>query len=159
MQDTNLHAVERHLQQTLDELAEWSHKCKKMTLSTLKSECSFFSTCMTETRWSLSLFLEGGLLRYNANPKFLEVTYDRQLTFGPQARTVSNKIKRQVRALRGLAAKDWGYDRDTLRTTYIATGCFFIEYARVVWLPWLSQSSIDTLERAKGTLGGRSRVN
>lgn len=75
VQDTDLAATERRPQGALDAINDWSDKWK-MTLSASKSECSFFSTNSHEARWIPSLSLNGQAIRFNANPKFLGVTYD-----------------------------------------------------------------------------------
>ena len=136
-QDTDLRKAERLLQEDLDNIDRWSREWK-MEISVQKSECSFFSTNTHEAKWRPTLTVNGQALRYNCNPKFLGITYDRQLTFTPHAATVGRKLKRQAGALRCLATTEWGYDKDTLRSTYIATGRSSVEYAAAAWMPWIS---------------------
>ena len=41
----------------------------------------------------------------------------------------------------------WGWQRQGVRTVYIATQCSVPEYAAAAWTPWLSSSNIEKLER------------
>ena len=151
-QESNLQKAEGLLQESLDELDRWSRKWK-MELSTSKSECSFFTTNTHEAKWRPTLTLSGQPLRYNSNPKFLGVTYDRQLTFAPHAANIGRKLKRQAGALRCLATTEWGYDKSTLRSTYIATGRSSVEYAAAAWLPWISPATMGKLETCQRFAG------
>ena len=133
------------MQTNLNHIAEWIKRWK-MELSVQKSECSFFTTSTHEASWRPNLKLSGHALEYNPFPKFLGVTNDRQLIFAPHATTVSGKLRRQASALRCLATTEWGYDKQTLRATYIATGRSAVEYAAAAWLPWVSSSTMEKLE-------------
>ena len=147
-QDADLHKAERQIQQNIDELNSWS-RVWKMDISVQKSECSFFSTNSHEAKWRPNLHLDGQPLRYSATPKFLGITYDRQLTFATHAAIVGRKLKRQAGALRCLASTDWGYDKHTLRCTYIATGRSTVEYAAAAWLPWIAPTTMEILESSQ----------
>ena len=48
-----------------------------------------------------------------------------------------------------MANTKWGYQRQQLRQTYIATGRSIIEYASAVWHPWLSKTNIEKLQSAQ----------
>ena len=120
-QASGLLQAEQSLQTNLNYIAEWSKRWK-MELSVQKSQCSFFSTSTHEASWRPNLKLSGHALKYNPLSKFLGVTYDRQLTFALHAATVGGKLRRQASALRCLGTTDWGYDKQTLRATFIATG-------------------------------------
>ena len=93
--DIILHVAERRLQQVLDVVTTWS-KDWNIILSAKTSECRFFSH---ESKCQPTLTLDGQPVCYIATPKFLGVTYDRQLTFSCHAALVDNSLKRQVGAL------------------------------------------------------------
>ena len=48
---------------------------------------------------------------------------------------------------------DWGYEKQILRTTYLATGRSVIEYGTPALHPWLSKSSLELLEKAQRFAG------
>ena len=151
-QASGLLQAEQSLQTNLNHIAEWNKRWK-MELSVQKSECFFFTTNTHEASWCPNLKLSGHALKYNPLPKFLGVTYDRQLTFAPHATTVGGKLRRQASALRCLATADWGYDKQTLRATFIATGRSAVEYAAAAWLPWVSSSTMEKLETCQRFAG------
>lgn len=105
-----------------------------------------FTTITQEAKWCPVLSLNDLPICYNVAPKFLGVRYDRQLTFSTHAALVGGKMRRQVGALRPLVSTDWGYDKQTLRSTYIAIGRSVLEYAAAAWLHWASYSTVNRLE-------------
>ena len=120
-QDTDLERVRSKLQNGLDAVASWSTSWK-LELSAQKSECFFFTTKTLEERWRPIIYLSRQQIMYNPNPKFLEITYDRQLTSVLHTSIVGSKMKQQAGALRSLMSTDWGYGKSILHSTYIATG-------------------------------------
>ena len=55
--------------------------------------------------------------------------------------------------MRCLATTDWGYDKQTLRATFIPTGRSAVEYAAASWLPWVSSSTMEKLETCQRFAG------
>ena len=88
-----------------------------------------------------------------ATPTFLGVTYVRQLTFYHHAALVGNSLMRQAGAVQMLAYTSWGYDRQTLCATYITTGRSKVEYGAILWLPWTSNWTLESLERSQRYAG------
>ena len=122
-----------------------------MELTAQKSECSFFTTNTHEARWRPALYLSRQKMKYNPNPKFLGITYDRQITFGLHASIVGSKMKQQAGALRCLSSTDRGYEKSILRSAYIATDRSTDEYVAAAWLPWVSISMMEKLEAQSPT--------
>ena len=118
--------------------------------SQLGSEASFFSTNSHESKWRPKLTIGEVEIPYSENPKFLVVTYDKQLSFTEHA---NNVAKSKSRALVHLAGTDWGYDKATLRSTYLAIGRTTMDYAGAAWQPWLSKTSFEKLESAQRFAG------
>ena len=133
-------------------MTSWSMSWK-MKLSAQKSKCSFFTTNTHEARWRPGLYLSRQQIKYNPNPKFLGITYDRQLTFGLHSSIVGSKMKQQAGALRKMASTDWGYEKSILQSTYIATGRSTVKYAAAAWLPWLWISMMEKLEMCQRYAG------
>lgn len=65
----------------------------------------------------------------------------------------SQKVKQQAAALRRLANTDWGYDKETLRSTFITAGRSMIEHAAPAWTPWISTSGMERLEASQRYAG------
>ena len=51
------------------------------------------------------------------------------------------------------ASTSWEYDRQTLRATYTTTGRSKVEYGASSWLPWISFSTFENLERSQHYAG------
>ena len=81
------------------------------------------------------------------------MVYDRQLTFGCHTEQVARKVKQRSNAIRRLANTEWGYDKDTLRSTYIATARSAIEYAAPAWIPWIAATNMEKLETSQRHAG------
>ena len=145
----DLATAEARIQEALNVVAQWSTKWK-LTISGGKCEASFFSTNSHESKWRPKLTIGEEEIPYSENPKFLGVTYDKQLTFTDPA---NNVAKSKSRALVHLAGTDWGYDKATLRSTYLAIGRTIMDYAGAAWQPWLSKTSFEKLESAQRFAG------
>ena len=111
-----------------------------------KSEYSFFAIDTHEARWRPALYLSWQQIKHIPNPKFLGITYDRQLPLGLHAPTGSSRMKQRDRALWCLALTDLGCEKSILQSTYIATGKSTVEYAAVAWIPWVSLSTMEKLK-------------
>ncbi len=68
-------------------MAEWSWR-RKLILNANKREIAFFTNNSKEARWQPTQQLDGTLLNTTSLPKFLEVTIDRALSFGPHVGAV-----------------------------------------------------------------------
>ena len=150
----DLATAEARIQEALNAVAQWSTKWK-LTISVGKCEASFFSTNSHESKWRPKPELTIGEFEipYSENPKFLGVIYDKQLTFTEHANNVAKSAKSKSRALVHLAGTDWGYDKATLRSTYLAIGRTTMDYAGAAWQPWLSKTSFEQLESAQRFTG------
>ena len=135
-QDTDLERTTSKLQKGQDAVTSWGTSWR-MELAAQKLECSFLTTNTHEARWRPALYLSRQQIKNNPNPKFLGITYDRQLTIGSHASIVSSTRKQQAAALRRLESADSGYEKSILRFTYIATGWATVEYKAAACLPWV----------------------
>ncbi len=68
-------------------------------------------------------------------PKFLEVTIDRALSFGPHVAAVVSKASNRCRVLASLTSKRWGWREDQLLNVYRALHLSVINYAAPAWQP------------------------
>ncbi len=69
---------------------EWSTS-KKTVLDADKCEVTLFSTISHEANWQPTVIAINTRLHHNPQPKFLGVTLDRLLTFGPHIQSDSKK--------------------------------------------------------------------
>ena len=59
------------------------------------------------------------------------------------------QMLRRTNLLRVVGGTTWGWQKQDLRTVYIATQRSVAEYAAAAWTPWLSSSKIEKLERTQ----------
>ena len=59
------------------------------------------------------------------------------------------QMLRRTNLLRVVGGTIWGWQKQDLRTDYIATQRSVAEYAAAAWTPWLSSSNIEKLERTQ----------
>ena len=95
-----------------------------------------------------ALVLAGEPVAYNPRPRILGVTFDSQVSFGPQAAEAARRLRRRSAVLTALAARSWGAQTATLRRVYTAFARPAAMYAAGVWLPFSSPSYRARLERA-----------
>ncbi len=89
----NQEVTEAAIQEAITNVAEWS-RCRKLTLNSSKCEVGFFINNSKEARWQPSLQLDGALLNTTSLPKFVGVTIDRALSFGPHVVAVVSKASK-----------------------------------------------------------------
>ncbi len=82
--------AEKELQRAITAVADWSAS-KKMVLNADKCELTFFATNSHRADWQPSIIVNNTRLYHNPQPKFLEVTLNRLLTFGPHIQSISKK--------------------------------------------------------------------
>ncbi len=109
-----------------------------------KCEVAFFTSYSQEACWRPSLQLDRTTLNTTSLPKFLGVTIDRTLSFGPHVVAVISKASNRV--LSSLTSKSWGWRKDQLLMVYRALHHSVINYAVPAWQPWLAQIRLDQPE-------------
>ena len=129
-------------------IARWSVKWK-LQLSESKCTLSFFSQHPGEASWHPSLEVEGNFLRFEPNPVFLGVRYDRVLSFRQHAEMVAARAAGRSRVLSMLAGQDWGWRRASLLPVFLALVRSVLDYCAAGWQPWLSRSNFEILTRAQ----------
>ncbi len=88
--------------------------------------------------------LDGPTHTTTSQPKFLGVTIDRALSFGPHFVTVVPKASNRCRVLTSLT---WGWRKDQLLKVYRALYPSVTNYGVPAWKPCLALTRLDQLER------------
>ncbi len=79
--------ADKELQRAVTAVADWSAS-QKMVLNADKCEVTFFSTNSHEANWQPPIIANSTRLHHNPLPKFLGVTLDGLLTFGPHIHSI-----------------------------------------------------------------------
>ncbi len=114
-----------------------------------KCEVAFFINNSKAARCQPLLQLDGTILNTTSLPKFLGVTIDRALSFGPHVVAVVSKASSRCRILASLTSKRWGWRKNQLLKVYRALYLSVINYAAQAWQPWLAPTQLDQLERCQ----------
>jgi hypothetical protein len=93
--------------------------------------------------------VEGTILRLNPTPLFLGVGLGRTLSGKEHADRKAANLTKGSRVLTALSGTDWGWSGDLCRKVYQTSLLSGTTYAGGGWLPWLSATSVDMLDRAQ----------
>ena len=140
--------VALRMQAEVDKVVSWSQQAR-LTLNAAKCEVAFFSLDNAEAQWRPQITINGGPLSCTPSPTFLGVTYDRRMTFGTQVKKVCQQMLRRTNLLRVVGGTTRGWQKQDLKTVYIATQRSVAEYAAASWTPWFSSSNNEKLERTQ----------
>jgi hypothetical protein len=121
---------------------------KKLTLN-LKNCKVAFSADPHEAKWQPVVEVEGTRLRFNPTPLFLGVGLGRTLSGKEQADRKAASLTKGSPVLTTLSGTDWDWTSNLLRKVYQTSLLSGATYAGGGWLPWLSATSVDTLDRAQ----------
>ena len=133
-------------QGALFRLERWSeYWC--LPLNPSKCEASFFSVDPHQANLQPNLLLLGSRLRFNPNPTFLGVTFDRTLSFSKHVSSLKAKFFPRLKALRCISASSWGPSKESLSVLYKSFLRSLLTYASPGWFPFLSATNITKLER------------
>lgn len=140
-------AVQR-MKAALKHLSKWADKWK-MVISTEKSECTLFSRDKAQAKFRPKLRLCGKKLKFNPNPVFLGVQFDRELTFNRHMAQVKKKMQQRCNVLRSLTGKEWGCQKEDMRQVYLAYIRSAAEHCSAAWYPPMAPSNKTKLEAAQ----------
>ena len=130
----------------VDKVVSWSQQAR-LTINAGKCEVAFFSLDNAEAQWRPQITINGFPPTCTPSTIFLGVACDRRITFGTQVKKVCQQMLRRTNLLRVVGGTTWGWQRQDLRTVYIAIQRSVAEHAAAAWTPWLSSSNIEKLER------------
>ena len=100
-------------QRALFRLKRWyEYWCLRLNPS--KCEASSFSVDPHQANLQPNLLLLGSRLRFNPTPTFLEVTFDRTLSFSKHVSLLKAKFFHRLKALRCISASSWGPSMESL---------------------------------------------
>ncbi len=91
--------AEKELQRAVTAVADWGAS-KKMVLNAGKCEVTFFSTNFHGANCQPPIIANYTRLHHSSLPKFLGVTLDRLLTFGPHIQSISTKAAAHLGGVR-----------------------------------------------------------
>ena len=122
---------------------------KKATVSTAKSTVTFFTPDTHEHHLHPQVKLADQVLPLEKKPKVIEVTLVTHLTFTQHYKDITVRVQQRINVLKALAGSNWGRDKETLLTTYLAIGRSVLSYCCPIWTPSLKDTNWSRLQRAQ----------
>ena len=136
--------IRDRMQGGLDKIYEWCEKCS-LTISSKKTECSFFSRRNIYANFSPSLKINKNSLTVNECPKLLWVYLDKKLRWSQHIQKVAGQSMKRLNAIKAVAGREWGADTTTLRNFYQTFIRSKISYCCEIWGS-AAQTHIDKLK-------------
>ena len=107
-----------------------------MKLAVHKCSASLFSLNVKDSDMEgLVVKLEGVELKRELHPKFLGVMFDSKLTFGRHLHLMVEKAQQRGNIIRQLAGKDWEWNKQLMRSSYLALIRSVLIYGCAEWGP------------------------
>ena len=129
---TNLEDVMSRIQVALDAIGEWcsSHGPK---ISVVKTHFNIFTKKTKDMNRIPILTFNGSPLKRLKKVKYLGVTFDQGLTWGPHIDNLVNQCRQPAYMMRRVSKNNWGGDRATLRKMYISLIRSKLDYASFLY--------------------------
>ena len=124
---------------------------KKLIVSTAKSTVTLFTPDTHDHHLHPQVTLADQVLPLENKPKVLGVTLDTHLTFTQHCNDIAVREQTLNNVLKALAGSTWGYDKETLPTTYQAIGHSMLCYCSPVWTPSPMDTNRSRLQRAQNS--------
>ena len=121
----------------------------KLTVSTAKSTVTLFTPDTNGHHIHPQVKLADQVLPLEEKPKVLGVTLDTHLTFSQHYINIAVNVQQRNNVMKALAGSTWGCDKETLLTTYQATGHSILSYCCHVWMPSHKDTKLCRLQRAQ----------
>ena len=108
---------------------------KKLTVSTAKYTATLITPDTDKHHSHPQVKLADQALPPKKKPKVLGVTLDTHLTVTQHCNNIAVKVQQSNNVLKALSGSTWGCDKETLLTTYQATGRSILTYCCPVRMP------------------------
>ena len=112
--------VALRMQAEVDKVVSWSQQAR-MTLNAAKCEVAFFNLDNAEADLRHQITINGIPPSCTPSPTFLGIAYDRRMTYGAQVKKVCQQMLRRTNLLRVVGGTTCCWQKQDLRTVYIAT--------------------------------------
>ena len=116
----------KHLQNSIDAISRWANTWG-FKFSTVKTVAVRFTRCRRREVVP-TLTLNGNILPYAEEVKFLGMIFDSKLTWGSHIDALKLKVKKTLNILKVISSFSWGADRKSLLMIYNALCRSKIEY-------------------------------
>jgi len=88
----------------------------------------------------------------------LELALDPDFSFGDHAKITKEKADSSIKIIKALTSTSWGKQKETVLATYKTIILLVIKYARTIWSPVVSDTSLQKLQTTQNNALRRLRV-
>ena len=127
----NMRTIERHLQQCLNGIEDWTTR-NGFKFSKSKTQCVHFCQ-QRKIHNDPALYIYGSQIPVVAESKFLGVIFDKTLSFIPHIKYLKEKCLKALNLLKVLSHTSWGADRTTLLHLYRSLIRSKLDYGSIVY--------------------------
>ena len=128
---TSMRTIERHLQQCINRIEDWTLK-NGFKFSKSKTQCVHFCQ-LRKIHDDPELYLYGSLIPVVDDFKFLGLIFDRKLSFIPHIKYLKAKCLKALNLLKVLSHTNWGADRTVLLQLYRSLIRSKLDYGSIVY--------------------------
>ena len=136
------------LEKAASKIESWAKK-NKIELNPTKSEACIFTNSLKDRNKRMGITMGGKVIEIKKEITFLGITLESNMSFTKQKKRVVKRIKERMKIIGAIAKNEWGWDREKLITIYKTMVESNVWYAASAWLPWISKSKMEDLERAQ----------
>ena len=140
----NLRYMQNTLQEVINKLVSWS-QAANLEFSPQKTVAMVFAP--NHRRIKTKLKINGNLIKTVESTKYLGITIDRNLTWKPHIKQVTQKCLGQMRSLIAHTKSYFGPKPKLLRWVYLSIIKPKLSYASMIWTPYLTKSTLKTLKK------------
>ena len=155
---TNLELITHHLQEDLTKIQDW---CETWGFNINASKSVGIVFTNKNNYKNPNLYINNQKIAFNTSTKFLGITFDSRLTWGPHINSIVERVKPALNILKCLTGTSWGANKDILLTIYKALirsvldyGSIAFESAAVVHLRKLDTIQYKALSICHGSMKG-----
>ena len=136
------------MQGEIDKIMAWADRWK-MKVNEGKTKAMVFASPASDRKWDPEF--TAGYQRVEAvdEYKFLGITTDNSLRFSTHIQNTAAKGRKKLNIIKCLSTKDWGSSLEQQRSLYLTYIRAGLEYASPSWSSWVSDTSLDTLQRVQ----------
>ena len=128
---TSMRTIERHLQQCINRIEDWTLK-NGFKFSKSKTQCVHFCQ-LRKIHDDPELYLYGSLIPVVNDFKFLGLIFDRKLSFIPHIKYLKAKCLKALNLLKVLSHTNWGVDRTVLLQLYRSLIRSKLDYGSIIY--------------------------
>ncbi|UYV80013.1 hypothetical protein LAZ67_18001402 [Cordylochernes scorpioides] len=150
----DLKEANKNVNKAMKELQHFAEKMK-LIINPNKSEVGVFTINNHLKKWTSNIKYDNNQIKFSRTPKYLGVTLDPSLTYGPHINQTVLRAKKRLNILKRISGYEWGADRDTLRQTYLALIRPILEYAQPVWQT-ASKTNLNKIDQVQSSA---ARIN